>query len=258
MGERAARRPSAAEVARLLRAADAERLPELIEAWRDDPRRQVAQAVGVASRRLARERAERERVEGMYALQAELGGTGVVMGVDEVGRGAVAGPLTVCAVVLPDEPRVWGVDDSKRLSPARREELATRIADVAVAVGLAHVEPASIDALGMSACLRRAMSDAVAAAGVEPDAVLIDGNPVHVHPRERCVVHGDARVACIAAASICAKVARDALMTGLAERYPGYHLDECKGYASADHVAAIRELGLTPLHRATFCGNFLN
>ena len=251
-------RPATArEVAAALRDAAPEEARELCERYADDPRRQVASAVAAARRRLAREDAERERVRGMYALARELGGPGLVLGVDEVGRGAVAGPLTVAAVALPDEPVVWGVNDSKQLRPARREELAARIREVALAVGVAHVPAAEIDRMGMAAALRQAMAAAIADAGVEPDAVLIDGNPVHVHPRETCIVKGDARVAPIAAASIVAKVTRDTLMAGLDEEYPGYHLAECKGYASAEHVAAIRELGLSPIHRASFCGNFV-
>lgn len=248
---------TAREVAATLADAPLEEARELVERYAEDPRKQVRRAVETARRRIEREEAERSRVEGMYALQRELGGDGVVMGVDEVGRGALAGPLTVGAVVLPAEPMIWGLNDSKQLTPAHREAVAARVAEVALAVGIAHVEPASIDAVGMAAALRRAMAAAIADAGVEPDCVLIDGNPVHVHPTERCVVKGDAKVAAIAAASVVAKVTRDALMVAYDEEYPGYHLAESKGYGSAEHIAAIRERGLTPLHRVSFCGNFL-
>ena len=88
-------------------------------------------------------------------------------------------------------------------------------------------------------------------------SLLIDGNPVHVHPKEQTLVKGDARVACIAAASIFAKVTRDAMMVAYAEDYPDYHLDSCKGYGSAEHIAAVREHGCSPIHRVSFCGNFL-
>lgn len=248
---------TAREIAAALADAPLEEAEALAERYAEDPRKQVARAVVATRRRLARERAERERVLGMYGAMRELGGDGVVLGVDEVGRGALAGPLTVAAVALPDEPVVWGVDDSKRLTPARREALAATIADVAVAVGMAHVEPAVIDALGMASALRQAMARAIEDAGVEPDAVLIDGNPVHVHPKETCVVGGDGRVACIAAASIVAKVTRDAIMVALDEEHPGYHLAESKGYGSPEHIAAIRERGCSPVHRVSFCGNFL-
>ena len=248
---------TAREIVGMLSDAPFDAARELVERYREDPRKQVMRAVEVARRRIEREEAERDRVEAMYALERELGGDGVVVGVDEVGRGALAGPLTVAAVRLPASPIVWGLNDSKQLTPSRREALAAQIADVALAIGIAHVEPASIDALGMALSLRQAMARAVGDTGLDPDCVLIDGNPVHAHPAERCLVKGDARVASIAAASIVAKVTRDALMVAYDEEYPGYHLAESKGYGSAEHIAAIRERGLTPIHRVSFCGNFL-
>ena len=251
-------RPATArEIVGMLSDAPLDEARELVERYSEDPRKQVMRAVEVARRRIEREEAERDRVEAMYALERELGGDGVVVGVDEVGRGALAGPLTVAAVRLPASPIVWGLNDSKQLTPSRREALAAQIADVALAIGIAHVEPASIDALGMALSLRQAMARAVGDTGLDPDCVLIDGNPVHAHPAERCLVKGDARVASIAAASIVAKVTRDALMVAYDEEYPGYHLAESKGYGSAEHIAAIRERGLTPIHRVSFCGNFL-
>ena len=128
---------------------------------------------------------------------------------------------------------------------------------MATAIGIAHIEPAEIDAKGMAYALRRAVELAVADTGVEPDCVLMDGNPLHAVPNEVDVVHGDALVANIAAASIVAKVTRDELMVAYAEEYPAYHFDESKGYASPEHIAAIKEHGLCPIHRVSFCGNFL-
>lgn len=247
----------ASQVAAELASAPPDQIEGLLERYRDDPRAQVRKACERARRRLDRERAERERVEGMYARMRELGGAGVVVGVDEVGRGSVAGPLTVCAVCLPDEPRIWGVNDSKQLSPARREMLAVRIAENARAIGICHIPPERIDAIGMARSLREAVAGAVADTGLAPDCVLMDGNPLGAVPNERDVVHGDATVACIAAASIVAKVTRDELMVELDAEYPGYHLARSKGYASPEHIQAIRERGLTPVHRVSFCGNFL-
>lgn len=252
-----ARLSSAKEIAALLSDAPEEEAREMIQRYADDPRKQVQKAVASAQRRLEKAAAERERVQGMYDLQRELGGEGIVLGVDEVGRGSIAGPLTVCAVALPYDPVILGINDSKQLAPARREVLAAQIADVALAIGTCHIEPASIDAVGMAQALRLAMSGAIKDAGVEPDCVLIDGNPMHLHPKEKTLVKGDARVAAIAAASIVAKVTRDHIMIAYDEEYPEYHLAECKGYASADHIAAIKAHGLTPIHRFSFCGNFL-
>ena len=122
---------SASQVAGELASATFEEIPALVEHYREDPRQQVIKACERALKRHAKELAERERVNGMYELMHELGGDGVVVGVDEVGRGSVAGPLTVCAVCLPMEPRIWGINDSKKLTPARRELLSVKIAEVA-------------------------------------------------------------------------------------------------------------------------------
>ncbi|MBR3235534.1 MAG: ribonuclease HII [Atopobiaceae bacterium] len=257
MPRKAPRAASAKEVAALLHDAPFEETEALIARYGEDPRAQVQKAVSQARRRHEAQKAERERVLGMYQLQDKLAEGGVALGVDEVGRGSIAGPLTVCAVALPQEPIIWGLNDSKQLTPVRREALAARIAEHAIAIGIAHIEPASIDATGMAIAIRMGMAQAIEAAGIEPDAVLIDGNPVHVHPREVTLVKGDARVACIAAASIVAKVTRDAMMVAYAEDYPEYHFDSCKGYGSKEHIEAIRTYGLSPLHRVSFCGNFL-
>ena len=248
---------SASRIAAELGSAPLDEIEALVERYFEDPRVQVAKACERALRRLERERAERDRVDAMYRTMAELGGPGVVVGVDEVGRGSVAGPLTVCAVCLPDEPRIWGVNDSKQLSPQRRCLLAARIAEVATAIGICHIPAARIDEMGMARSLRAAVAGAVSDTGLDPDCVLMDGNPLGAVPHERNVVHGDAKVACIAAASIVAKVTRDELMVELDSEYPGYHLAQSKGYGSPEHIAAIREHGLSPVHRASFCGNFL-
>lgn len=248
---------SAHDIAARIASASAGEFDALLERYRDDPRTQVAHALERALRARETLRAEELRVARLYDFQLEVGGTGIVLGVDEVGRGAVAGPLTVCAVALPPEPHILGIDDSKRLTPKRRGEIAARIEDHASALGICHIPPEIIDEIGMARALRRAMAGAIEQTGVDPDRVLIDGNPVHVHPREACIVKGDARVAAIAAASIVAKVTRDALMDELDAVYPGYGFARSKGYASREHRNAIRKYGLTPVHRATFCGNFV-
>lgn len=247
----------AAQLAAELGSAPFDEIPGLVDRYREDPRIQVQKACERALKRWSKENAEHERVEGMYRLMEDLGGKGVVVGVDEVGRGSVAGPLTVCAVCLPVEPMIWGLNDSKQLTPAKREALASRIAQEAVAIGLYHVSPERIDAIGMASALREAVRGAVTDTGLEPDCVLMDGNPLGAVPNERDVVHGDASVACIAAASIVAKVTRDEIMVELDAEYPGYHLAQSKGYASPDHIKAIQDHGLSPIHRVSFCGNFL-
>lgn len=247
----------AAQIAAELSSAEEGEIPRLLERYGEDPRQQVKKACERARKKLEKLQAEHERVNRMYEAMAELGGSGVVVGVDEVGRGSVAGPLTVCAVCLPMEPRIMGLNDSKQLSAAKRETLSVHITEVAKAIGICHIPPAEIDEHGVARALRKAVAGAVADTGLTPDCVLMDGNPLGAVPNERDVVHGDATVACIAAASIVAKVTRDEMMVELDAEYPAYHLAQSKGYASADHIQAIKERGLSPIHRVSFCGNFL-
>ena len=246
------------EVVAQLRNASAEELPALLERYGTDPRSGVRAACSAAGKRLAAYEREVERTRRLYATMRELGGTGAVVGVDEVGRGPIAGPLTVAAVALPPEPMVIGLDDSKKLSPEVRERLAREVRAVALGIGIIHIQPEEIDESGMSASLRKAMAGAITTCGVEPDAILIDGNPVHLGLGEKTLVGGDGKVACIAAASIVAKVTRDAIMVAMESEYPGYGFAHNKGYASADHIEAIRTLGLSPAHRASFCQGLLD
>lgn len=245
-----------ADIAARLHEADAEEFRALERALSADPRKGVRQAVERARRRLQAQEAEAERTEGLYAFQEKIAPCELTVGLDEVGRGPVAGPLTVGAVVLPAEPRILGLNDSKQLSAARREELAGLIKERAVAWSIQHVSPEEIDSCGMSACLRKAFKaalDQIDAAVPEISCVLLDGNALRLDPRERNVVKGDATSASIAAASIVAKVERDALMREYDALYPEYGFASNKGYASAEHVRAIEAHGLSPIHRASFC-----
>ena len=251
------------EIKQMLLQANDESFAVLERSLSADTRKGVRSAVESTRRRLEAQRAEAARLNGLYEFQesitAERGGT-VILGLDEVGRGSIAGPLAVGGVVLPATPRIAGLNDSKQLSPAKREEIAAQIKEHAVAWTVQYVEPDVIDSIGMTASLRRAFSSAIAQiekAGIEVDVVLLDGNAMHLDKREVNVIKGDARCASIAAASIVAKVERDALMTRYAVEYPQYDLEDCKGYGSAKHIAAIKQHGLSPIHRASFCTSFM-
>lgn len=222
-----------------------------------DTRKGVQDALASTRRRLEAEEAEAQRLAGLYAFEREVAGGKLVVGLDEVGRGPLAGPLTVGAVVLrADADPIQGLNDSKQVPEERRPALAEAVKESALAWVIVDIQPAAIDQLGMSACLREAFSEAIArieAKGVVPEVILLDGNPLHLDPREVNVVHGDARCASIAAASLIAKVSRDAKMVAYDSEYPGYDFASSKGYGSARHRAAIEEHGLTPIHRASFC-----
>jgi ribonuclease HII len=177
----------------------------------------------------------------------------VIVGVDEVGRGAWAGPLMVGAAVLPPGRRVYGVRDSKQLTEAVRERLFDRVAAWCLAWSVGAATPVECDTLGMAEAQRRAAARAIDALGVVPDHVLVDGNWDFVGrgPATR-VVRGDASCLSIAAASILAKVTRDRRMRAEAEHFPGYEFDSNKGYPCPRHKMALQAFGPTTIHRRTW------
>ena len=186
-------------------------------------------------------------------LEAGAPGRGRVAGVDEVGRGPLAGPVVAAAVILDPARPVVGLDDSKRLSARRREVLAEEIRATAVAWALGRAEVEEIDALNILQASMLAMERAVAALAVRPRHVFVDGNRTPVLPvPATAIVGGDGRVAEIAAASILAKVARDAELVELDAVHPGYGFAGHKGYASRVHLEALARLGPTPIHRRSF------
>lgn len=179
----------------------------------------------------------------------------VVAGVDEVGRGAWAGPVTYAAVILPSDRRMYKLRDSKQLDPGRRRELADRVRSFAMGVGLGSATNDEIDRLGMSDAMRLAARRAVDALPTRPDVLLLDGNwdflAGYGTTNER-IVHGDAHSASIAAASIVAKVNRDALMVDCSPDHPLFAFDQNKGYPSPVHQAALLRHGPCELHRSTW------
>lgn len=178
-----------------------------------------------------------------------------IAGVDEAGRGSLAGPVVAAAVILPDGVDLPGLTDSKLLSPARRRRLAVAIREVAVAHAVARVDAADIDAINILQATFRAMTEAVERLVPPPDLVLVDGNALPPLPvPARPIVRGDRLVPAISAASILAKVTRDAIMEAWAADYPAYGFAKHKGYGTVDHRAMIARHGPSPIHRLSFAG----
>lgn len=179
----------------------------------------------------------------------------LVAGVDEAGRGPLAGPVVAAAVILPSGAFVPGADDSKRLSAETREELFHQIRETALCFGVGAASVREIDRINILQATTWAMRRALERLSTLPDHVVVDGNPVkNLGWEHEAVVDGDALIHSISCASIMAKVVRDRLMHRLAERYPGYGWDTNVGYGTPSHRGAIDELGLTPHHRLTFGG----
>lgn len=181
----------------------------------------------------------------------------LICGVDEAGRGPLAGPVCAAAVILPADIEIPGLNDSKKLTDKRRRELFPVIKEAAIAYGIAFADEKEIDQINILQATFRAMERAVAQLATKPDFVLVDGNklPQLDNPAE-AIVQGDSRSASIAAASILAKVTRDDVMLQLAEAYPQYGFDIHKGYGTKAHYEALRNYGACPAHRTTFLKKF--
>ncbi|MDH5181199.1 MAG: ribonuclease HII [Gammaproteobacteria bacterium] len=178
---------------------------------------------------------------------------GLVAGVDEAGRGPLAGPVVAAAVILDPVRPIQGLADSKKLTESRREVLFTEIQNSALCWAIGRAEVAEIDNINILQASLLAMQRAVAGLHPQPDMALIDGNHI---PRLNCpaqaIIKGDSKVAAISAASILAKVARDREMLELDAQYPGYGLAKHKGYPTRSHIQALTELGVTPIHRCSY------
>jgi ribonuclease HII len=202
-----------------------------------------------------RRRAENRRLQKLLELeraQWEAGRT-FIAGVDEVGRGPLAGPVLAAAVVLPPDVTIRGIDDSKKLTAEKRAELYDEIRLKAVAIGVAGASTREVDRINILRASHLAMRRALQRLGCTPDHVFVDGLPIiGLGYEHTAVVDGDAKVHCIACASVVAKVVRDRIMHLLASRYPGYGWETNAGYGTAEHRGAILELGLTPHHRRSF------
>lgn len=191
----------------------------------------------------------------LWALENEIyaSGVNILCGVDEAGRGPLAGPVCAAAVVLPRGLEIPGLNDSKKLSEKKREALYDVIISSAAAYGIAFADVEEIERLNILHATFLAMNRAIAQLSVRPELALIDGNRnSDIEMPSRCIVKGDSRCADIAAASILAKVTRDRYMIKMAEQYPQYGFEQHKGYGTKQHYAAIREFGPSPAHRMSF------
>jgi len=197
--------------------------------------------------------AERERIEQLCAYEKQYQKYPMICGIDEVGRGPLAGPVVAGAVILPKDCRILYINDSKKLSEKKREMLYTEIMNQAVAVGIGLVSPARIDEINILQATYEAMRQAIENLKVIPDLLLNDAVTIPgVAIKQIPIIKGDGKSISIGAASIIAKVTRDRLMQEYDRVLPGYDLGKNKGYGTAAHIEALKELGPTPIHRTAF------
>ena len=273
------------EIREEFKAAEETMLPSFIEKYRSDERAGVQKLIEQANGRLAKLEAERARIDRLWKYEREYGMYTRICGIDEVGRGPLAGPVVAGAVILPKDCDILYINDSKKLSAAKREELYDVIMEKAVAVGIGMVGPERIDEINILQATYEAMREAISKLGDAPDILLNDAvtipgvairqavsqlpaepdiflNDAVMIPgiddkKQVRIIKGDAKSISIGAASIVAKVTRDRLMVEYDKIMPGYGFAANKGYGSAEHIAALKKYGPTPIHRRSFIGNFV-
>ena len=229
---------------------------EQLQAIRQDERAGVQKLLAAYDKKLEKEKRERERFANMLQYEKEyltLPGITHIVGVDEAGRGPLAGPLVIAGVILPEDVFIAGLNDSKKLSEVKREALYPEILEKAVAVLVNVVSISNIDKENIYRATQEGMEQILRQIRVRPQVALVDAMHPHVEGIETVpIIHGDALSASIAAASVVAKVTRDRLMLKLAQVYPQYGLAQNKGYGSQLHMEAIRQLGATKIHRRSY------
>ena len=231
---------------------------KFIDAYALDERGGVQKLVDTAKKRREKYLEELERIENLKKYEKEYGAYSYIAGIDEVGRGPLAGPVVTCAVILPKDCDILYINDSKKLSASKREELYDVIMEKAVAVGIGMVGPERIDEINILQATYEAMRQSISKLDPQPDLLLNDAvNIPGVTIKQVPIIKGDAKSISIGAASIIAKVTRDRMMEEYDHIFPEYGFASNKGYGSAEHIAAIRKYGPTPIHRRSFIGNFI-
>lgn len=237
---------------------DIKDLTSFIKEYEADERSGVIKLVETARKRLNSYNEELRRIYDLKKYEREYESYEFICGIDEVGRGPLAGPVVAGAVILPKDCDILYINDSKKLSAAKREELYDEIMEKAVATGIGMVSPQRIDEINILQATYEAMREAIAKLDPQPDILLNDAVTIpQVSINQVPIIKGDAKSISIGAASIIAKVTRDRLMEEYDSILPGYGFASNKGYGSADHIKAIKDMGPTPIHRLTFIKKFI-
>ena len=247
------------EIRNELKSTDVRGLSAFISTYCNDERGGVQQLVSQAERKILAYQKELDRVSLMLSFERmHCTGGRIVCGIDEAGRGPLAGPVVAAAVILDMSDPILYVNDSKKLTHAKREELFEQIMERAVSVGIGAASPERIDEINVLQADYEAMREAVSILSPHPDVLLNDAVTIPgLTMQQISIIKGDAKSLSIAAASIVAKVTRDRLMLSFDELYPQYGFAKNKGYGTADHIAALKKYGPCPIHRRSFIGHFV-
>ncbi len=247
-----------AEIRAEFETASMEEQRRLREVYREDDRSGVRKLIEKSRKAEEALRAEKLRMEHMMEYERKYEHLGYLCGIDEVGRGPLAGPVVACAVILPKDHEILYLNDSKKLSAKKREELYEVIQKEAVSIGVGMTSPARIDEINILQATYEAMRQAVSKLSVCPQLLLNDAVTIpQIEIPQVPIIKGDAKSASIAAASIVAKVTRDRLMVEYDKAMPGYGFASNKGYGSSEHIEALKKYGPSPIHRASFITHFV-
>lgn len=236
-----------------------ELLPDFISKYINDGRPGVSKILTQASKRMEKLRIEKERIEKLKEYEHRYENSyAYIAGIDEVGRGPLAGPVVTACVILPKDCDILYINDSKKLSASKRDELYEEIMAKAVAVGIGVNSEQRIDEINILQATYEAMRQAIKDCSVEPDLLLNDAVTIPgVDIKQVAIIKGDAKSISIGAASIIAKVTRDRMMEEYDKIYPEYGFASNKGYGTAEHIEALKKFGPCPIHRRSFIGNFV-
>lgn len=232
-----------------------------LEQFKDDERKSVQTVIEQYQKKYNSYLSEISRLDEISSYEKKYYQSGVefIAGIDEVGRGPLAGPVVASAVILPKDCKIIGINDSKKLSEKKRQELFYEIKDKAIAIGVGVVSNIVIDEINILQATYEAMRVAISKLEVVPNQLLVDAVTIpDVNIPQEGIIKGDAKSISIAAASIIAKVTRDEMMKKYAEVYDGYFFEKNKGYGSKEHIEAIKNIGLCPIHRKSFTKNFVD
>jgi ribonuclease HII len=247
------------EIKEKLKQWDDKDLAQFLAQYQHDDRSGVVALCNQAIKRMAAYEKELARMETMMQYERQFASYGAICGIDEVGRGPLAGPVVAGAVILPKDCDILYLNDSKQLSAKMRDRLYDEIMEKALATGIGYASEKRIDEINILNATYEAMREAIGKCGITPDILLNDAVTIPgISIRQVPIIKGDAQSASIAAASIIAKVTRDRLMEQMDEQYPGYGFASNKGYGSGEHIAALKKLGPCAIHRKTFIGHFVS
>ena len=242
-----------------LKNAETKELSAFVQKYQEDQRAGVVKLVSQANKRIDKYKAEIQRMENLKFFERKYGDVfHVICGIDEAGRGPLAGPVVAGTVVFPADTDITGINDSKKLTEKKREELYDLIMENAVSVGIGMASPQRIDEINILQATYEAMREAISKLSVTPDLLLNDAVTIPELPMKQvAIVKGDAKSVSIGAASIIAKVTRDRLMYEYDKVMPEYGFAKHKGYGTKEHIEAIKKYGPSPIHRTTFIKNFI-